>query len=1415
MDNDFVLTDLEITDNIEELNITTYYVIKPLNEILADLSMNEKSNDNLINFCINYRENAISKMGKNEIILPRWIIPIIETNVMKGHPELKFEQTVALVKDINKTLGLLEYKTNMNKLNRVYMPTQRLKNQINIRDKLDNKYVFIPYSRDAVTNIDGKLSMLSNFRIFSNEYELKYIYTEYMDIKINKNVYYNTQYFIQNTDILSREYIIAHMNNYSTVGFLKIPLRGSYLKYDYIINKKIKECKNYKNLYKSNCIIEYNNINRYLKELFKSVFRNVNNIMNIRDIYKIIKFLDLDIKINTKIINKLLRNKESLDYYTPPVFIDNFDFAQETNEKWEKIKHLYNNIDYKEDINLNLFNSNDNGQLYYAAIQEGYSTEEINRKLTELTNILKQMTGAPEEFKDDNIIKELNINNDKLKLINNELYILHNEGSINRLIKYEDYKLIERINRVKNLMTYLEDLKTNKFRIDYEMSLIKLKINNKINSQVKQIRVNIDKAIYKPTDLYCYVKSNRKFYNVNYLSKLFYINENDKCVLYETNEELWCKHEIYDIEDCSINVNDIIKCKYCDTTFDVKMNSGSGFTNGKPNLFHSGTIIQEQNLLSIIINVLINTFFKKLNMEYKTKIINLLDDYFIEYDKLNLLIKTYKIREYELAAKLNLKNIERAIRAFRKYKESTKDKITFDFNITNSEVFVDSNFINKFYALMFFYIFNDVITKIIAIYELIMGKRIKTLVSNWKSYWNIGFLELDSKFNYDYFYNIYYEPLDKNVIKEKYVNIFQVLKQTEFIKKNKDVKYTEADIINKDRFVFNNLKMEDINENNYYMKNNAIALKNLINVDVELFKNVQEINSLKLGFMNFNLNKNEIYLSYLNLEDYEQELMNEKQNLVFIEPSLCITGMSIYENSLIYNNYEYMKYLKNKNNSQYKIYNEYENNIKMILELNKTTAPSEGFINYKIQETKEILYHSLKKKNLMTYSYVLPSEIVRGPSEIKMETKMESEPTINKPNLKTSLSKDKVKNILNNIYNYKYTKNIINYLNYIDINIDKNNKLHVLKFGNFLFDILNSKLLKQKKNELNKSIVNTKYEYKSLLINKNDNIRDYENSYKINYKNNIAGDLNIIKSLTKIETTVEEEKDVSISTLQNNNNVILNKFNYDNYYNTLYKSWYNTFLYLHSIIANNKTKTASEMDLKLFKKNNYISTLHNNIIKFNVKPKIKYSYIFEYSFEELQIIYKYYKTNYGDYNDYSDNIYIFINTLYSKAFILELYYYIINLCGLEIELDIYMDITTIYNNNKTVIDTINKLYKTMFEHMYSILLFAQPLDKEMTSNTDKYYLDKFKKTENNYNIGFTEDDMEDSSNTNEYDTDALLENDFQLSNDAPGEEEDFDIFADEDMNENEEDILELNNKQIIEDENNILEVIIEENDIVI
>jgi hypothetical protein len=132
-----------------------------------------------------------------------------------------------------------------------------------------------------------------------------------------------------------------------------------------------------------------------------------------------------------------------------------------------------------------------------------------------------------------------------------------------------------------------------------------------------------------------------------------------------------------------------------------------------------------------------------------------------------------------------------------------------------------------------------------------------------------------------------------------------------------------------------------------------------------------------------------------------------------------------------------------------------------------------------------------------------------------------------------------------------------------------------------------------------------------------------------------------------------------------------------------------------------------------------------------------------------------------------------------------------------------------------VIDTINKLYKTMFEHMYSILLFAQPLDKEMTSNTDKYYLDKFKKNENNYNIGFTEDDMEDSSNTNEYDTDALLENDFQLSNDVPGGEEDFDIFADEDMNENEEDILELNNKQIIEDENNILEVIIEENDIVI
>ena len=55
---------------------------------------------------------------------------------------------------------------------------------------------------------------------------------------------------------------------------------------------------------------------------------------------------------------------------------------------------------------------------------------------------------------------------------------------------------------------------------------------------------------------------------------------------------------------------------------------------------------------------------------------------------------------------------------------------------------------------MYFYIFNDVITKMIAIYELKMNTRIKTLVSNWKSYWGSNkylkeLLETEPKENFE------------------------------------------------------------------------------------------------------------------------------------------------------------------------------------------------------------------------------------------------------------------------------------------------------------------------------------------------------------------------------------------------------------------------------------------------------------------------------------------------------------------------------------------------------------------------------------------------------------------------------------------------------------------------------------------
>ena len=158
---------------------------------------------------------------------------------------------------------------------------------------------------------------------------------------------------------------------------------------------------------------------------------------------------------------------------------------------------------------------------------------------------------------------------------------------------------------------------------------------------------------------------------------MFYIDINDRCILYETGEDLWCKHELYNQDEFIINENDILKCKYCGTIFENKIDKMTGFIGGRPNLIQSGELNSDQNYLSLIINQIFLSF-KKVQDEYKIKLRNLLDIYYIEFNKIYSLLSQHSVNNVELLKKINITYFERAGKAFNIYKQKNpNDKLKF------------------------------------------------------------------------------------------------------------------------------------------------------------------------------------------------------------------------------------------------------------------------------------------------------------------------------------------------------------------------------------------------------------------------------------------------------------------------------------------------------------------------------------------------------------------------------------------------------------------------------------------------------------------------------------------------------------------------------------------------------------------
>lgn len=1430
MMDDFILEDLNINENIIDVNVVSYTQKKSIDDILKELVIKKTDyTPSLVEFIKSYSDKKanIYDKNKNEKYLPFWIIPVVNNKFIFGNSDSKNEKHRELIIELIQSIGQPDYNDKMANLTNFFMSIETEQGAINIKSKNDNSY--INFSRDALGYIKNKLTLISPYRIHSSIYLLKYFYTELIQAKINRTGFHKDNlFYICNDDIENREFINIYPNNYNVEKYLKIPLTSSYLKSRFLsksINKCSKAPRKLEKFIKDICFIDKNNIDDYLNTLIKNLFKGTKYVKNYYDILKIYRYFDLNTKsktvYNNKIVNMLLNIKPNKqNYYTDLIFIpDNESFIY--NETWEKIKHLYNNLDFTENIHYTLFNSNDKGNYYYAYTQVEYDENELNFIINKILNYIEVLKkdiiniDNINELQDNIEFKNAMLTNTRLIFYNDQLYIVESNGAIDL---FDNYKTKLSIHKLNIYLDHLQKLKktNNEYLIDIESAEKKLIINNLINSKFKQYRINETTIGIMPfSELLCYIRSNDKYRNIKYLNKLFYIDINDRCILYETGEDLWCKHELYNQDEFIINENDILKCKYCGTIFENKIDKMTGFIGGRPNLIQSGELNSDQNYLSLIINQIFLSF-KKVQDEYKIKLRNLLDIYYIEFNKIYSLLSQHSVNNVELLKKINITYFERAGKAFNIYKQKNpNDKLKFEFSdLENTDNYIKHEKISLFFAMQYFYIFNDIITTMIAIYEIIMNSRTsKNTASNWSSFWLISFLNLDKKYNYKYFEERYYIPLNKDEIKLKYNNLFKNA-SSNLLNMNININNLyKIGNLKYNNYYLNNLIREDINPNYKEFINYSIIGNNLINYDKNIVEYSIKIMQTKLLKLNYNNDNSEYYITPSNVINYDSLSYNDRNLNWYVEPSLCITGLYITENNLLYSNYDFKKDIKNLRNINNKtILLTYLDHLNQLANININ--------NTNFKKEPEILLDNNKYTNYIRYNINKPIKQSLNHTILLKELNMNNMTMNNFKKLyNTNINPEKItkkdaKNIISNVYLYKYIQNIVSYFNNIKINDFKNNQ--VIAFGDFINNVNNNKKLKKRKNELNDMFIKNKHFYKSIEINNNNNIQvGYEIKYKTNYTENVDNNVAQVLKLIGLERKID--KNISINKLNKDENSILKQFNFENIKNNIYKSWYYQFAYLAGTIINSKIKTNTPSDISLFQKGYYISDLYKYNTTFNnlniANLNLRYKYIFQYKFKELKRLFNHFKEKDFNYNVQYDNIYYFINTLYKNALLCELHTFIISICGVSLYDGGYEDISgKLYMNNKENVDKINSLYKVLFEHFNLTLNSLEPLYVEYEHQSEEYKNKKYGKNKNKNDIfirtGYDEEEEEELEELEE-----ILDNEAEKSGineeDIMDEEAD-DFFVenaliDEDINENEEDEMYNNIEELVINENNELD----------
>ena len=652
----------------------------------------------------------------------------------------------------------------------------------------------------------------------------------------------------------------------------------------------------------------------------------------------------------------------------------------------------------------------------------------------------------------------------------------------------------------------------------------------------------------------------------------------------------------------------------------------------------------------------------KLSDENKVTIRNIISDYYGKYAAIEKLTLKKTITSSELYNMMS-----DVIYRYNENRTKTHNEIDREFNLQQDEILNDSS-IKKYYALAYFYIFADILSKITICYEIITKIPVTNVMRRFASLWDINKLDLEKKYNYTYFLERY-NSLDKDILLNEYLRKFYVSHQSKekiTVASTKVISKMLPKLISKDEL--NTIK----SYNTLIIANAYNSITAFNNAVAQLYSKISSF-AIKNIYYN-NEEKNDYSIKETRLQDYES---------LGLSTAMCSIGLhisNIENHGVLYQNNKII--MQDKLDVDYEVNKEYINNFAELFKSKNAISWKSDIINPDIINPDIINPDIINPDRIRYASFINNTSTKFSIGNIFKFHKLPVTNIIssNLTNKKFSygISKSLSSEIITGLYLNKNINIMIDFLNTIKIILSADGRKHVrtMGFGDF---ILNIPLIKQRKIELSNSFVEDEDKYNCIPA-----LQSQSQTKTIAYNLNV--DVNNIANVIGLKIS-------SISKDTGSDDVILTQNNYSNNMNSSYIAWYNLFKYVTA--SNNHVEPAEEL-------NNYskVKKLKDRFNKLNNKTQIIYKNIMDnVSIKNLRTMYSKYKISKITSDDTNaDNFASFTNIIYRNNLVRSLYQYVIDYTGISYA--DFIDVNNIYSENKADIDTVKECYSALFEYMY-------------------------------------------------------------------------------------------------------------------